>query len=201
MLGYWNTRRQTPMTCHNWGDPTNPLCLYVVYGAWRIDRSLFFHSSLALGLWHLNWLSWTRFFLGVFVTWWLLHTRDWEALVKDWYCGKLLVWLWFRLWKCESQWWTTPRGGWIGVVEQFKNSPNKDYLTLVKLPQATMYASTLSQQFINAKHMQMLQHSSKIKQNIEWEKETMNTGFLTWKTSEEIKNHGPITDWKLHYEE
>ena len=73
------------------------LCLYVVYGAWRIDRSLFFHSSLALGLWHLNWLSWTRFFLGVFVTWWLLHTRDWEALVKDWYCGKLLVWLWFRL--------------------------------------------------------------------------------------------------------
>ena len=24
----------------------------------------------------------------------------------------------------------------------------------------------------------------------------MNTRFLTWKTSEEIKNHEPITDWK-----
>ena len=40
----------------------------------------------------------------------------------------------YYTWKCESQWWTTPRGGWIGVVEQFKKSPNKDYLTLVKLP-------------------------------------------------------------------
>ena len=36
----------------------------------------------------------------------------------------------------------------------------------------------------------------KLNQSVEWEKETMNTGFLMWKTSKEIKNHGSITDWK-----
>ena len=54
-------------------------------------------------------------------------------------------------------------------------------------------------------HISSIQHvcpnnqwyqTHKIIQSVEWEKKTMNTGFLTWKTSEEIKNHEPITDWK-----
>ena len=73
---------------------------------------------------------------------------------------------------------TTDKGGWIGVVEQLKRSHNKNYLTLEFLnvyklifqqlfnkaynSQESMNATTLSQQFINVSHMQILQHSSKL---------------------------------------
>ena len=60
-----------------------------------------FIMSSFIGIDYLDWLSWAGFLLGVFVTWWPLHTRDWEAPIKAWYCGKLLVWLWSRL--CGSK--------------------------------------------------------------------------------------------------
>ena len=57
---------------------------------------------IALWLWgcgtdYLDWLSWTGFLLRVFMIWWPLHIRDLETSVEDWYCGKMLVSLWFGL--------------------------------------------------------------------------------------------------------
>ena len=57
-------------------------------------NNFFLLSLLTLGLWHIdfpNLLTWTRFLLGVFVTWWSSHIRDWEAPLEATLLGKPLV--------------------------------------------------------------------------------------------------------------
>ena len=55
---------------------------------------LFLLWLLTLGLWHIDFpdqLTWTRFLLGGFVTWWSSHIRDWEAPLEATFFGKPLV--------------------------------------------------------------------------------------------------------------
>ena len=68
-----------------------------------------------------------------------------------------------------------------------------------------MYAPTLSQQFINAIHMQMLKYPmiSKIENKTKsgMRERDIWHQILMWKTSEKIKNHESTIDKKIYYEE
>ena len=60
---------------------------------------LFLHCPLTLGydIDYSNWLIWTRFLLGVCVTWWPSHINGWEIPLEVGFYGKPLVLLWFGL--------------------------------------------------------------------------------------------------------
>ena len=52
----------------------------------KMMNHFFLLSLLTLGLWHIdfpNQLTWTRFLLRVFVTWWSSHIRDWKAPLRQ----------------------------------------------------------------------------------------------------------------------
>ena len=64
---------------------------------------LFLHYPLTLGCGtnYSDWLIWTKFLLGVYVTWWPSHIKNWEAPLGARFLGKPLVSLWFGL--CDGQ--------------------------------------------------------------------------------------------------